>query len=94
MNADSLRKVIELERKRGCADNAVFGGLDRFLRNWSGEASSAIVSPSLLRRFRKLFEIDYASLSVAQRQGWLQAALAFLGEVENKKERHPRTCEN
>jgi ATP-dependent DNA helicase RecG len=85
MNADSLRKVLELERKRGCADAAVFGGLDRFLYNWSGEAASSITNPALLRRFKKLFGGGYAAMSVEQRQQWIKDAFVFLDETESKK---------
>jgi ATP-dependent DNA helicase RecG len=84
MNADSLRKVLELERRRGYADTAVFGGLDKFLPNWAGQAATSIASPALLRRFRKLFKAGYAAMSAEKRRQWAQDALAFLDEVEKK----------
>jgi ATP-dependent DNA helicase RecG len=90
MNAASLRKVLELERRRGYADTAVFGGLDRFLHNWSGEAAAAITSSVLLRRFQKLLNIDYAAMSVAYRQKWLEDALIFLDEMEKKGSHVPQ----
>ena len=31
----SLRKILELEQKKGYSDAAVFGGLDKFIRLWA-----------------------------------------------------------
>jgi ATP-dependent DNA helicase RecG len=84
MNADSLRKILDLEKQRGYADAAVIGGLDKFLRQWSEQAAASITSPMLLRRFRKLFKAGYTALSAGQRQQWAQEVLAFLDEIENK----------
>ena len=84
MNAESLRKILELEKQRGYADAAVFGGLDKFLRQWSEQAAASVASPVLLRRFRKLFKTEYAALSVEQRKQWAQDVLAFLNELEKK----------
>jgi len=84
MNAGPLRKILELEQKKGCLDSAVFGGLDRFLQNWSGQAAASITSPHLLRRFRHLFDSSYASLTVEQRREWINGVLDFLAEVEGK----------
>ncbi len=84
MNADSLRKVLDLERRRGYADTAVFGGLDRFLRNWSGQAAASITSPVFLRRFHRLFKADYTAMNSERRREWAQDVLAFLDEVGKK----------
>jgi ATP-dependent DNA helicase RecG len=84
MNAESLRKILNLERQRGYADAAVFGGLDKFLRRWSGQAAASVASPVLLRRFRKLFDAAYASMNSEQRRRWVQDVLAFLDEIEQK----------
>jgi ATP-dependent DNA helicase RecG len=84
MNAESLRKILDLERQRGYADAAVFGGLDKFLRQWSEQAAASVSSPVLLRRFRKLFKAGYAALSVEQRRQWAQDVLAFLDGMEKK----------
>ena len=34
---DTIVKVLALERKLGCRDSAVVGGLDRLLNNWLEE---------------------------------------------------------
>jgi ATP-dependent DNA helicase RecG len=84
MDSESLRKVLELEQKKGYLDTAVFGGLDRFLHNWSGQAVASITSPRLLKRFRQLFNSNYASLTGEQRREWVNSVLAFLADMEGK----------
>ena len=82
INVESLRKILELECKKGYADSAVFGGLDKFLRNWAGQAIGSMTDPQLLNRFHKLHLVnpDYASLTKQQRKGWVKAVLEFLAE--------------
>ena len=84
INAEPLRKILDLEQKRGYVDSAVFGGLDKFLRNWSGQAVESITGPHLLKRFRQLFNISYASLTKEQRREWVNGVLDFLAEAEGK----------
>ena len=88
LNAESLRKIIELECNKGYADSAVIGGLDRFLRNWAGQAVESITSPQLLKRFNKLrlVDADYASLTKEQRKEWVNSVLDFLAEAEGEEE--------
>jgi len=85
VNAESLRKVFELEQKKGYVDSAVIGGLDRFLHNWAGQALESITSPHLLSRFHKLHLADsgYASLTKQQRKVWITGVLDFLAEAES-----------
>ena len=73
LNAEPLRRVLELECKKGYVDSAVIGGLDRFLRNWAGQAIESITTPRLLNRFSKLRLVNsnYASLTKQQRQEWV-----------------------
>jgi len=83
-NVESLRKVLELEHSKGYADSAVFGGLDKFLRNWAGQATESITDSQSLNRFHKLHlaDSDYASLTKQQRKEWVKAVLDFLSEEE------------
>jgi len=81
---EPLRKILGLEQKKGYADSAVIGGLDRFLRNWAGQAMEAIADPRLLKRFHQLINADYASLSKPQRKEWASRMLDFLAEVEGR----------
>jgi len=85
INVGPLRKILELERKKGCVDSAVIGGLDRFLRNWAGQAVESITNSQLLKRFHKLHLVDsnYASLTELQRQEWVSEVLDFLTEAEH-----------
>ena len=83
-NVEPLRKILDLEHKKGYVDSAVIGGLDRFLRNWAGQAIESITEPQQLNRFRKLRLINsnYASLTKQQRKQWVNDVLDFLDEVE------------
>jgi len=84
MKVKSLRKVLELECEKGYADNAVIGGLDKFLHRWAGQAVESITTPHLLASFRKLRVDDakYASLSQQQRKKWISDVFAFLSQLE------------
>ncbi|MDO8716760.1 MAG: ATP-dependent DNA helicase RecG [Dehalococcoidales bacterium] len=86
LNADSLRKILDLESKKGYLDSAVIGGLDAFLRNWSAPAVESLTSPKLMRQFKKL-KLDksgYASMTKEQRKQWLETVLIFLDSVNNQ----------
>ena len=81
INAEPLRKILELEHNKGYEDTAVIGGLDRFLRNWTGQAAELITNPPQLNRFRRLLiKSNYASLTKPQRKEWVTDVLDFLGE--------------
>ena len=84
LNTESLRKILELECRKGYTDSTVFGGLDKFLRNWAGQAIASVTDPQLLNRFHKLHLVNpnYASLTKQQRKEWVTAALDFLAEEE------------
>jgi ATP-dependent DNA helicase RecG len=84
MNSDSLRKVLDLERRRGYTDTAVIGGLDRFLPNWSAQAEASVALARALGRFRRLFKGGYAAMDPAQRKEWVGNVLAFLDEMDGK----------
>ena len=84
MNADSLRKVLNLEKQRDYADSSVFGGLDKFLHNWSTQAAGSVVSTALLKRFHRLFDSSYTAMSREQRRQWVSDVLSFLEDMENK----------
>ena len=87
INLEPLRKILELEREKGYLDSAVIGGLDRFLRRWTGQAVESITSPQLLNYFHRLrlLDSDYASLTKQQRKEWIDKVFAFLSELEKGK---------
>jgi len=84
LNVEPLRKILELEHKKGYVDSAVFGGLDRFLRHWAGQATESISNPQLLNRLHKLHLVNsnYASLTKQQRKEWVSGVLEFLAKAE------------
>lgn len=84
MDSGPLRKILDLEQKKGYQDTAVFGGLDRFIKNWSVQAVESVVTPRLLKRFRQLFRSDYASMTPEQRREWVNSVLDFLDDAEGK----------
>jgi len=79
-----LRKILELEHKKGYVDSAVIGGLDRFLRHWAGQAVESITNPQWLKHFHELHLINpsYASWTKQQRKEWASQVLDFLAKVE------------
>ena len=81
----SLRKILELEQKKGCSDSAVIGGLDKFIRQWADKAIEITIAPSLLAKFQKLHLRDgkYASLTPKQREAWIKSVLALAVEIES-----------
>jgi ATP-dependent DNA helicase RecG len=84
MDSEPLRKILDLEQKKGYQDSAVFGGLDRFLGNWSTQAVESVTSPRLLRRFRQLFKSNYATMTTEKRREWADSVLDFLNDLEGK----------
>ncbi len=73
MDTGALRKILELERQRGCKDSAVIGGLDRYLANWT-----AAHAEDLPARFGAFFNLGYASLTPAQRSAWITRVFSWL----------------
>lgn len=88
MNAEPLRKILELECRKGYVDSAVIGGLDIYLRNWASQAIESITNPQLLSRFHKLHLVNpnYASLTKQQRKEWVNNVLHFLADTERREE--------
>ena len=90
-NVDSLRKILELEQKKGYSDSTVIGGLDKFLRQWAEKATQGITDRSQLVKFQKLHlrENKYASLAIKERQEWIKNILQFAIELEHSKTEKP-----
>lgn len=82
IDSGPLRKILELERQRGFADTSVFGGLDKFIVNWSGQALSAAKNPELLKKFRHFFNVSYAAMESKKRRQWTSDVLELLDELE------------
>ncbi len=91
MDIEALQKVLELEQKKGYADTAVIGGLDKFLHRWSAKAMESITEPRRLSRFQKLnlLNSNYAALTRPQRKELIDSILAFFTSQGEKKEESP-----
>ena len=91
IDISSLRKILELEQKKGCSDSAVIGGLDKFIRQWADKTIEVITAPSLLAKFQKLHLRDskYASLTPKQREAWNKSVLLLVVEIESGKTAKP-----
>ncbi len=87
----ALRKILELEQKKGYSDAAVFGGLDKFIRLWANKTIEATAAPSLLAKLQKLHLRDskYAALTPKQREEWIKNLLKFADELEHGKPEKP-----
>jgi ATP-dependent DNA helicase RecG len=81
---DSLRNVLELERRKGYTDRAVIGGLDRYLHSQAGQIRQNINNPQLLKSFDELSlaRSDYGSYSVDERKGWMAIVFDWLDRLQ------------
>ncbi|MBA7596903.1 ATP-dependent DNA helicase RecG [subsurface metagenome] len=77
MDLATLRKILELERKKGYGDGSVFGGLDRYLERWANELPQRLLPDS------------YASLDIRRRGEWVESMLRWLDGREDKGRRAP-----
>ena len=66
--ADRLRSILEQERKQGCADKVVIGGVERFLPTWAEMLINEGSTDSTANR-------DAAKSVIATLQGYREAAL-------------------
>jgi ATP-dependent DNA helicase RecG len=87
MNADSLRKILNLEKQRGYKDTAVIWGMEKFLVKWSAEVMQSLKTPVLLARLKKLFKARYSTMAPEKRQAWAGEVLNFLEELENESKK-------
>ncbi|MFC2002511.1 ATP-dependent DNA helicase RecG [Chloroflexota bacterium] len=86
INTGALRKILELEQKKGYADSAVIGGLDKFLHSWAAKAVESITNSQPLPRFHQinLANPDYASQPKQQRKQWVSDVLSWLADAEQE----------
>ena len=74
---DRLRKVLELERSKGCNDRAVTAGLDTFLKNLTRNDARDLTS-SVFAQLQSLPVAGYRSLTPLKRKAWLESVLITL----------------
>ncbi len=84
-NTGQLRKILELEDKKGYPDTTVIGGLDKYLKNWSAQVAIAGLNPSVLKESGLLIPPSpgYAALTPVQRQNWAKQTLNGLDKLES-----------
>jgi ATP-dependent DNA helicase RecG len=80
---DSLRNVLELERRKGYTDKAVIGGLDKYLHKQAGPFRQSINDPQLLKGFDELnlARSDYGSYGLDERRRWMASILGWLDKM-------------
>jgi len=85
---DSLRNVLELERRKGYTDKAVIGGLDKYLHKQVGQIRQGINDPRLLASFDELnlARSDYGSFDVDERKRWMSRVLSWLNRPQEANE--------
>ena len=70
-----FRNILELERANGYNDKAVIGGMDGFVRLWSGSLTSFVAKHSA---DRYLIRPGYASITPEERAQWATQWLTLL----------------
>ncbi len=85
---DSLRNVLELERRKGYSDKAVIGGLDRYLHSQARLIRQSITNPQLLKGFDELnlARSNYGSCAAEERKRWITSVFEWLDRLEGVKE--------
>ncbi|MDY6918034.1 MAG: ATP-dependent DNA helicase RecG [Chloroflexota bacterium] len=63
LDTATLRKILELEERRGHRNDAVVGGLDRYLQRWANELPPGLAG------------IAYADLDTSEREEWIRGIL-------------------
>lgn len=78
--AGRIRRVFELERERGCSNQAVIGGLDRMFIQMREDGLVAAGSV-LDRRLKELPRAGYRSLDEEGRKAWIDGTIRALGSA-------------
>jgi ATP-dependent DNA helicase RecG len=89
---DSLRNILELERRRGYTDKAVIGGLDKYLHKQAGQIRQSINNPQLLDGFDELnlANSTYGAFGVDERKRWMANVLRWLDTLEETAKKKSR----
>ncbi len=88
ITSDSLRKILELERKKGYSDKAVIGGLDKYLHKQAGKIRQSINNRQLLAEFDELnlANSNYDSFDVSERKRWIMRLFDWLSKLGVKQD--------
>ncbi len=81
---ESLRSILDLERRKGYTDWAVIGGLDSYFHRHAEQLRELTRDPQLLGEFDELnlAYSDYESLSPEERKRWLADVTGWLDRLE------------
>jgi len=81
---ESLRNILDLERRKGYTDRAVIGGLDRYFHRHAEQLRELTKDPQLLEEFDALNLADssYGSLDPEERRRWLADVTGWLERIE------------
>jgi ATP-dependent DNA helicase RecG len=87
-----LRKILDLEIKKGYPNSAVIGGLDKFINPWSARIISSIPNTESVKRFSRLCPPHpaYSMMNKVQRKEWVNNLLGILEELESKSTATPQ----
>ena len=99
---NSLRGILELERKKGYSDKAVLGSMDRYFHKQATRIRQDINNQQFLAEFDELnlANSNYGSCNVDQRKKWIMRIFDWLNKLEKAKQDtlkpspHPRTRDN
>jgi ATP-dependent DNA helicase RecG len=85
-NIGPLRKILDLEIKKGYTDSTVIGGLDKFILIWSPRVASSITDTKTVKRFSRICppHPNYALMNNVQRREWTTHLLELLDELEQR----------
>jgi ATP-dependent DNA helicase RecG len=88
ITTDSLRKVLELECKKGYTDKAVIGGLDKYLHKQAERIRQSIDNWQLLAEFDELnlANSNYSSFDLDKRKKWVMCLFNWLEKLEEVKQ--------
>ena len=90
----NARNVLGLERRQGCQDRAVVGGLASYLANWRGRVAKVGDGALLALAERVVALLDgYADLPTDRRAARLDEALALLEGGRGCRPRPPASGE-
>ena len=86
---DSLRNILELERRKGYTDKAVIGGLDKYLHKQAWQIRQSINDPQLLSGFDELdlARSNYSAYGLDERKRWMANVLDWLDKLERETQK-------
>ncbi|MDZ4247443.1 MAG: hypothetical protein U1D67_10040, partial [Dehalococcoidia bacterium] len=84
METQQLRKILQLEIKRGYDDGAVMKGLDSFLETWLKKQIKTAPDPGIkaIISRAKPTGLFYGTLDIEQRREFVNRALRWLDEMD------------